>query len=440
MYPERVRIACCIVAALALPLVPAAAHADRVGLVILEVADMPASPEELSAALSAAAKGEVVGDPFGEAAAALADDAVPRSRLESFAAAKSLAREGWRAFLSVEPERAEELLSSARGRAVEALDVPGGVEHLADVALRLGAVRLALGQDEAHPELALAHALDPGREVTTAAFSPEVVEAYEEAAARQRDAEPVEISIESAPAGAEVEIDGEVVGEAPLSAAVAPGLVAVVGRAPGHRAAARLVQMPASDGEDFEGEPKIELVLERDPAAAAILIGARALAVGADEELAAEAVEGLQIYAELDGVLVAAAVWSRGEPALLGQLCGGAAARCGRPVEIGYPRPGDLEAAARKLWEAAGEAKGIRPPTLQVDPRILGAEAAPTAPLVRRAPAPESPGASQPWWGSPWLWGGVGAAAVGIAAAILVTSPGERSLEVEIPACEFGGC
>jgi hypothetical protein len=53
---------------------------------------------------------------------------------------------------------------------------------------------------------------------------------------------------------------------------------------------------------------------------------------------------------------------------------------------------------------------------------------------------PQHASTRQPWWGSPWLWGGVGAAAVGAAAVILFVGDGDRSLEIGIPACEFGGC
>jgi hypothetical protein len=132
---------------------------------------------------------------------------------------------------------------------------------------------------------------------------------------------------------------------------------------------------------------------------------------------------------ELDAILVAASIWRRGRPALLGQWCRGSPLDCARPVEVGYA-PARLDAAAAELWRRAQGGAGAAF-TLLADER-----------LVRRESEPLAPAPAGPWWRSRWLWIGAGGVAISAAAAALLLGSDEGGLTwaPTFDGCEFGGC
>jgi hypothetical protein len=285
------------------------------------------------------------------------------------------------------------------------------------VALRLGAVLDHLGRRAESAEvLRLAAWLDPGRAVTTAEFSPDVVAAFDAARAAVPAAAPVRVVVTGPARGATIEIDGKAAGTAPATVPLAAGQHVVVARAAGYRA--RGVAFAAAGGE-------VAIALEADPVAVALGAG---VAAGTSEAAAGRAIEAVALFAEVDAVVLAAAVWRQGEPALLGQWCAGG--RCTAVVEVGYgAAPGGLDAAAGALWrEVAAVAAARRyPPTLPSDPR-LGRGVGP-ARTARRCG----------WCRSPWLWAGVGAAVVAVGASVAVIASGDGGTVLGVDPDDFGG-
>jgi hypothetical protein len=394
------------------------ARADDVGLVVVATGSAPATVAEVTAALAEAGRDAghaVTDDAVGAATRAHAAGAVPRGGLERFRRVRELVDEGWRAYLQVAGDFAAARLGRARGDAEELLALDGGVELYADVALRLGAVLDHLGRRAESAEvLRLAAWLDPERAVTTAEFSPDVVAAFE--AARAKAPAPVAVRVVvTGPAVATIDIDGRSAGTAPVTVELAAGQHVVVARAPGYRA--RGVAFAATGGE-------VALALEPDPAAVALRAG---VAAGTAEAAAGRAIEAAERFAEVEAVVLAAAVWRQGEPALLGQRCAGG--RCTAVVEVGYgAAPGGLAAAAGALWrELAAVADRRRyPPTLPADPR-----------LGRGVGAVRVSAGRCRWCRSPWLWAGVGAAVVAVGAGVAVIVSGDGGTVVGIDPDDF---
>jgi hypothetical protein len=413
-------------------LVPAAASAQpdparTVGLVVHAPPGSPATRDQVGGALSRAAEGDgwrADPRPFAHSATALAAGAVPRARLERFARAEELAREGWRAYLEARPTFAISRLGDARAEAAALLDLDGGLELYADLSIRIGAARLALGRDdEADLDFRLAAALDPEREVTDAEFKPAVVVRY--AAARAARPGAVRQRIDSAPGGAAIEVDGRRIGTAPVEVDLEPGLHVIVARAPGLAARAEAIAT--------SGQP-VTLELDPDPLAAAVVHGTKGMVVGRDEAAATEVAVALMVYGELDALLVTASIWRRGAPVLLGQLCrSGAPTRCGRVVEIGYQRPADLPRAAARLWRETRRAPARFPLTLLGDERLVRRELAP-------GQGPPVVGGGRGWWQRPWIWIGVSSVALAVAAGFLVVGDDEVEPVIVGNPCDFGGC
>jgi hypothetical protein len=414
----------CVVTALVALLAPRPAAAEQVAVFGYGAAEPPVEVRAATEAVAAAARGhgaEVVVDPFARAAARLARGAVPAARLEVFDRATALAAEGWRAYLAVEIEFAVARLAEARRVAEQALPIPGGALLYADVSLRRGVVLLYLGRAaEAADAFRVARSLDPGREVTMAEFPPEVVAAWEAASEAPVT---VRLTITADAPEAELEVDGVAIGAAPQEVSLAAGEHVVVARAPGHWPAARA----------FAATPAAEVVIALDPrpAAQAVARGPGALALGSGERDAAVVVEALVDYAELDAVVLIASVWRRGAPALLGQRCTGVPVRCTRVVEIGFPNEAGLRAAAAALWRAlGGEALTLAPVLLQ-DVRVVRGERPPGTVVDVREPRCR-------WCRSPWLWVGVGAAALAGGAVVVLTREADVRPVITIPECEFG--
>lgn len=423
----RRRIARLVVVALALVARTAAAQSPAVGLVVYAPEGAPATRDQVGAALARAAQADgwrADVRPFAHAAAALAAGAVPGERLDRFARAEELAAEGWRAYLAARPTTALSRLGEARAEAAAILDLDGGRELYADLSVRMGAVKLALGRDAAD-DFRLAAALDPEREVTDAEFKPAVVERFAAARGERRGRAP--LRVESAPAGAAIELDGRLAGAAPVTVEADIGLHVLVARMAGRAARAEVVAIAP-------GAPARRLELDGDPAAAAVAAGTAGFKLGREERSAAIVAGAVLAYGELDALFLVGTVWRRGGPALVGQICrGGVPARCGKVVEIGYARAGDLPRAAVALWRAARAAPGRFPATLLGDARLVSREPAPGA---------GSPpgGARRRWWRSPWLWVGIGGAVLAVTAGLLVSGDDEVQPVVVGDPCDFGGC
>jgi len=418
---------------IALAAAPRAAGAQprTVGLVIYAPEEAPASRDEVDQALTRAARGDgwtADPRPFAHAARAMAAGAVTRERLDRFARAEELAAEGWRAYLEARPTTAVSRLGDARGEAAALLDLDGGLELYADLSLRIGAARLALGRDQAAAEdFRLAAGLDPEREVTDAEFKPAVVQRY--AAARGERRGSAMQRIESVPPGAAIEVDGRAAGSAPLTIEVPIGLHVVVARAAGRAPRADVVAA-APDA------PVLRLELDTDRLAAAVAGGTAGFKLGREERSAALVAGAVLAYGELDALFLVGTVWRRGAPALLGQICrGGVPARCGKVVEIGYARAADLPRAALRLWRAARSAPSGFPATLLGDARLVSREPAPGA-----GDGGGGGGGGRRWWRSPWLWIGLGGAALAVTAGLLVAGDDEIEPVVVGDPCDFGGC
>jgi hypothetical protein len=342
-----------------------------------------------------------VADPVAAAETALRAGAVPRARLASFARARELVREGWRAFLSADLPFAEARLVAARRVLEEVLELDGALEAVADVALRLGAVRLKAGREqEAEAAFALARALDPGRELAAGEWSPGVVAAFSRAGSPAR----ATLAVKSR---GEVTIDGH----AGARREVEPGEHVVVVREM-EGVAARLVLVPAAG---------VEVELEAEP-----MSWPAGFAIGQDGESAARLAGLVLEYADLDELWLVASTWRAGQPALLGQRCL-AARRCTAVLEVRVASVDRLPGAGRRLVEdlSRAELRGLGP-TLLEDTRV-------------REPEPPRPGGkpvatSRAWWQRPWLWIGVGGllVAAGTTAVLLADEPAP-SYEFTVP-------
>ena len=439
---QSAKIALAISTALFVPSRALAEPAERVGVYVLPVSTAPADPGEVEAAVvgaGAAAGDDVVPDVF---AVARAPDDAPRRMpgwLRDLARARQLAAEGWRAYLGVDSERALDLLEDARALAAQVLALPGAPAVLADVLLRTGAVELSVGrQSEALRAFRLARELSPKLDVTESRFAPEVVEAYHGA---EPPGEARDVILSADAPGASFEINGEVLGDEdsggePSTEArttLAPGVHAVVARAPGRIFASRLFEVEEGEGGGAKG---IHLELEPDDDVEILAAGEAALASGAGGDAVGAGLGRAIARADLDAVVLVASAWRRGEPVVLGQRCEGDPARCSLPVEIGYRESRNLGAGVRRLWATVRGASADGQATLDADSRVRDPEPAPAG-----LDAPEQAAdASGTWWRSAWVWGGAGAAAAALGAAALFWPAGGGDAEVSIPPCEFGGC
>jgi len=124
---------------------------------------------------------------------------------------------------------------------------------------------------------------------------------------------------------------------------------------------------------------------------------------------AARAVPALRPASRAGGGRVASTS-RRGAPTLLVQRCAGIPARCTAIVELGYATPSQLPSAARDAWAAVRTADLRYPPSLFGDPRLTGTRVAHHCDVCR----------------SPWLWGGVGVAAVIATVAIVVVATSSK--------------
>lgn len=410
------------VAALIAVSLPAMAAAD-VGVVAVRTAHSPVPKPELEAAVARALRGlgeTPVADPAQVARDRLGAGAVRRQRLAGFREARELLAEGWRAYALVQTERARDRLAEARRRALSVADLIGGVELLAEISLRLGVLELELGRAaEAEAEFRLAQRLAPERAVTINQFKPAVVNAFRAAVAAPSIPRPVKLT--RRPADVAVEIDGRRID--PASALeLEVGLHLVIGRHAGREPSRELIRVESAG-------VSIAVAPAPDPHSAPLF--GEGLVAGRRPEPATALAAAATLFADLGGVMLVAAVWRGGEPALIGQWCGGEPLRCGKPVEVRFASSRGLPAASTEVIERARRERRRLPVTLLGDDRVARAEAE-----VVATPAIES----RPWWKSPWLWAGVGAAAVAAGTAAILTRDRPIEVVIESDPCQFGGC
>jgi hypothetical protein len=323
--------------AIAIVAIAGSARADGVGVIVR-------GPERARvAAAMAAAVGEggerAVPDAVAAARAELAAGAVPVETMAKFRHARELADDGWRAYLRVAFDVAARQLTEAREEAEPLVALAGGPELYADISLRLGIVLAHVQRDDdARAAIALALALDPERPLTLADFSPDALALVDGVRAGVPATAKQHVLVGAEPAGASIAIDGRELGAAPVEAELAIGQHVVVARAP--------LFAPRAVGVAVDAATTSQRVeLERDADADAISGGADA-ATG--DDATRRLVAATLRYADVDAVVVVAQVERRGAPALVVERC--AAAGCTAVSEVGFGDATGLLAAARAAW------------------------------------------------------------------------------------------
>ncbi len=372
-------IACAIAIAL-----PAHADADGVGVIAVS-ADRTTVATAVAAVIREARGGRAIDDAVAAARIATAGGAVPLEVLTRFRRVREQIDEGWRAYHRVQLDFAASRLAAARTDAEAIVALPGGAVLYADASLRLGAVLGQLGRaPESHDAIALALTLDPERPITNAEFSPEVISTVDAVRALTQPAHQVRIASE--PPDAVLSIDGKDVGRTPLSVELALGQHVVVLRSPSFRVHAQAVAIEPTTTE-------LAFPLDHDDDLARLEHGAEA---GMPDATAQELTDAVLQRADLDEVVLVADTDRRGGPTLLAQRCAGAPARCTAVVEIGFAERSGLVAAARSMWQSIHAADLRYPPTVFGDSRVTGRHIDRPCKLCR----------------NPYLWTGIGAAAI----------------------------
>ena len=406
------------------------AEAETIGLVVHAREHAPSSRSEVRAAVAEAARDiglDMEVRPIARAEEQIAAGAVPLARMSQFAAVDRLAADGWRSYLEARPTTAVARLGQARAAAVELIDLPGAIEVYADLSVRMGAALLEVDRtSDARRAFRLAAILAPARQVTDAEFKPRVVEHYAQARLGGEPAHRRQLISE--PAGASIEVDGVLLGQAPLDVDIEQGDHLIVMRAPGHRPRGSAVHIAEGT------EPVIAVDLEPDPHRQAVARARTELAIGAGENTATRAAAAVLFYSEADELLLVASVLRRGAPALLGQACAGVPILCGRVVEIGYPDARGLAGAARTVLEQARSSSRRFPVTLLADARLIRDGGPSQQPVVATGAG------DRPLWRNPWLWVGAGSVALAITAGIIATRDREVQPIVVGNPCDFGGC
>jgi hypothetical protein len=327
-------------------------------------------------------------------------------------------KEGWDAYQRVDSNFAAERLSAARTDAEDIVALPGGAVLYADAALKLGVV---LSQQkgraaDAQAAIALALALDPDRPVTEAEFAPDVILQVNAVRALRPTKQPIRIAVD--PRDALVSIDGNDVGRSPFDGEIVRGQHVVIARAPTFRSRAM-----ATAVDDTTREIAIEL--ERDESATRLSAGAD---LGLGDHGEQELADAALLYADVDEVVIVVETERRGGPTLLAQRCAGAPALCSAVVEVGYADRAGIDAAAKSVWQAASNGELRYPPSVLADSRAIG-----------RNGGGGDGGTPCKVCRSPWLWTGVGAAAIATTIAVIVATSGSRGTPVlDIDPSKFG--
>lgn len=405
---------------------PRLASADDVGVVVARPLHASVGGADLEAAVAAGlgdAGHLVVFQPIRAARARVAAGAVRAVRLVAFSRADALLRDGWRSYALGDFAAALAKLTEARALAVDIGDLDGGVELVAEVSLRLGVVKHEqLDVSGAAAEFRLARRLAPERVVTDDEFKPLAVGAFRSAVAAP--VSPRSVNIRREPAAASLIVDGREVASGATRIDLDVGFHLVVGRAPGMAPSRALVDISSA------AVPELAIRLELDAATAPL--ESAELGIGVGEGVASRAGASALFFGELDAVLITAAIWRGGAPALVGQWCDGVPLECGRAVEIRFADRRGLGVAVSELIRRARAETRRFPLTVLGDARLTDPES-PDAGIVRPV--------TTPWWKNRWLWIGVGSAiAVGGATALILTRDPGVTLEIEADPCEFGPC
>jgi len=342
------------------------------------------------AAAMSTATGRFVDDAVGVARAAIAAGAVPIEVMARFRHVREQIDQGWKAYKLVDLAFAASRLASARTEAEGLLALPGGIELYADATLKLGLVEVhpqMARADDGHAELVLAIALDPGRAITLAEFSPDEVAAIDAARAEPRAAAKVHVAVD--PLGAMVSIDGTDVGPGPIDTDLSRGHHVALARSALHH--------PAAQAFAVDQPRTVALTLDPDDDASRLATGASA---GMTEAAARDLVDAALRYADLDQVILVAEVGG----VLRVQRCAGTPVTCSAVVEVGFTDPASLAQAARSV-AAAVQTGDLRDP-----PSVFGDRTKPPHHWCEACR-------------NPYVLGGVGAAVVvGVVTAIIIAT------------------
>jgi hypothetical protein len=408
-----------LITAMAVLVAAGTAQAERIGVVVRTPVGAPVDRSTLEEAIVAAASAvgdQVIVDPFAQGRRQLANGAVRKEQLSRYGRAEELLSEGVRAYQAGDVAFAAARLAEARRLAADSLALVGGVELYATISFHLGAAKLDLGRMQAAADdFRLAYSLDSKRRVTTAEFKPSVVQQYTAVVAAQRGT--VRAVIGANVAGARVEIDGKSVGLTPARVTVEKGLHAVVVREAGHVPYGALIDLRT------EGA-RVDVQLQVDEERRAVLEGGDGLSIGGDSKARIRLVAGAITWADLDALVMVSATWRRGALVILAEWCK-EVDRCGRVVEVGFPKASGVKSAAGVLWRQARESRGQFSPGLFADARVTNPEGSPGSPLP---PPPHS----RPLYRNPWLWLGVGSVAVTVTAVLLLRGDKDLQPEFEI--------
>ena len=246
----------------------------------------------------------MIADPIAFAQKQVQLGAVVADRLLPFARAEALAAEGWQAYALVDNETARARLSAAFVAALSVADLAGGVELVAETALRLAVIEFELGDaTSSSANFRLAQRLAPDRAVTDNEFKPAVVTAFQAAVSAPTVKRAVSVVIE--PSDATVEVDGttRVTSGSGTSLDLEVGLHLVVVSAPSLNAESTIAVVPSG------GPATIGAKLTRDRDVTGVF--SPPPEVGMASADAASVIEATSLFAEVDSTVLVAAVLAR---------------------------------------------------------------------------------------------------------------------------------
>jgi tetratricopeptide (TPR) repeat protein len=177
-----------------------------------------------------------------------ASDLVPERELAVLAAAERALLEARELSARFEQGRALVVLAQAEEALRAALELPLAHAFLAELHVQMALLAAGLGERRL-AETALEHAatLDPQRSLQAAEAPPDVLELARSIERRRDGAARSRTPVEVTPPGAEIVLDGAVLGRAPLALDAPPGRHALSVRAAGHVPYAALVELGAGE-------------------------------------------------------------------------------------------------------------------------------------------------------------------------------------------------
>jgi hypothetical protein len=347
----------------------------------------------IEAALGRALGPALDADALGKAQRERASGWLPAGAFDFFQSARAQAEEGRRHLERVELEEAEAAFAEAERIYERELAWPAVAALWSEVALWRGVVAFERHQpDLAERLFRRAVALDPAARLTEASVRPDVVRAFRQANRARPSVRWMVHSVD----GAEIRVDNQ----SPHSE-VSAGEHVVVARAAGRLPIGVLVAV--------ENPLLVELTPPPDRLLAAL--------DGLGERPASAGLTALVRTRRLDGVLVAAAVFDRGQLTLVGTRVDEKGCSTA-PVEVDGRK---LEAAAAKLVDHLQKA-AVRCPG---SPEAVLSAPVIAHPRLALAHKTQPPDNKKPFWRRPWLWIGLAAvttATVALGAALAPTA------------------